>query len=179
MGEPLRHHNANLDLEDRDHEVAEAEPELEESCTRAVLQRGGKVGSVSLWCNQVQWRNARNRRECQTLSEAIDALVEEGLGEESPGLEIISRRLVGVQLADRTSDWNVCDAVTGPSMVDSVLPRHMFAKALRDAASLRRLSAPANRFTRYKPTRSASHSHSLPHSDGRRPPHGQGGARGQ
>ena len=117
-----------------------AQGDVEDSYVRVLLERAKKVGSVALWCNQLQWKQARNRRECQTLAEAFDAFVEEGLGEDSMGLEILARRLAGVQLADKTNDWSFCDAIQGPGLMDSVLPRKMFSKALRDAASLRRLS---------------------------------------
>ena len=167
------------DLSDDEDAVAEAEQNVDESCARAVIQRAKKVGSVLIWSNQVAWKNARNRRECQCLSEAIDSLIDEGLGEASPGLEILCRRLVGVQLADKTGNWNICEAVQGPSTVDSVLSRAMFSKALRDAASLRRLSERSKfkpravSFSRssYSDSRSSSSS-----SDNRRPPQGKGGA---
>ena len=128
----------------------------------------------------MSWKSARNRRECQALSEAIDALIEEGLDEASTGLEILCRRLVGVQLADKTGDWNICEAVQGPSTVDSVLSREMFLKALRDAASIRRLTD-RNKFkprsvsfsrSSYSATRPSYSSY----TDNRRPPQGRGGA---
>ena len=126
-------------VEEEDDDVI-GQGEADESYVRVLLERAKKVGSVALWCHQLQWKQARNRRECQTLAEAFDALVDEGLGEDSAGLEILARRLAGVQLADKTNDWSFCDAIQGPGLMDSVLPRKMFSRALRDAASLRRLS---------------------------------------
>ena len=163
-------------VEDEDvDDVMEVAPVEDDSYVRAVLDRARKVGSVSLWCNQVQWKQARNRRECQALSEAIDALVEEGLGEGSLGLEMLARRLVGVQLADKTNDWSICEAIQGPSMADSVLPRHMFSKALREAATIRRLNERAGRGTRFKSAgRSFPDRHVQP-QDNRRS-QGRGGA---
>jgi len=127
--------------EDDEHDIDEfydIQPR-EESCFQSLVFRAKQVGSISLWCNQVQWRNMRNKRECLALAEALDCFMEEGIDESSAGLEIMSRRLVGVQLADRSGDWSLCEAVQGPSLLDSVLSRKHFSSVLKDAASIRRM----------------------------------------
>lgn len=129
------------DAHQEDEEAEEADGEDDQSsCAAVLLARGAKVGSVALWCNQVSWKNSRNRREAQALAEAFDAFVDEGLDVSSIGLELLSRRLIGVQLADKANDWSLCDAIQGPSLTDSALPRSMFSKVLKDAAAIRRLT---------------------------------------
>ena len=119
-------------------EAANDDPE--DDCVIALLARAKAIGSVSLWCNQVNVKNFRNKRECLALAEAFDALLAEGINEDSKGLDILARRLIGVQLADNSGDWALCQAIQGPSMMESVLPRQQLAKALRDAAAIRRIN---------------------------------------
>lgn len=106
-----------------------------------ILERIEPYGSVKSWVKMYEWKNARNRRECEAIAQAVDALRAEGATTSSLGLEILLRRLSGVQLADLTGKWEACESVAWSSLGNSLLPRTELRRVLKDADQMSRLTA--------------------------------------
>lgn len=106
-----------------------------------ILERVEPYGSVKSWVKMYEWKNSRNRRECEAIAQAVDALRAEGATTSSLGLEILLRRLSGVQLADLTGKWEACESVAWSSMGNSLLPRAELRRVLKDADQMTRLTA--------------------------------------
>jgi hypothetical protein len=107
-----------------------------------ILERVEPYGSVKAWVKMYEWKNARNRRECEAIAQAVDALRAEGVTTSSLGIEILLRRLSGVQLADLTGKWEACESVAWSSFGSSLLPRAELRRVLKDADQMTRLTAP-------------------------------------
>lgn len=57
----------------------------------------------------------------------------EGVDISTDGIEILVRRLSGVQLADKYENWDLCQAVEWPYASQSLLDQHLLARAIKDA----------------------------------------------
>jgi hypothetical protein len=106
-----------------------------------ILERVEPYGSVKAWVKMYEWKNARNRRECEAIAQAVDAFRAEGATTSSLGIEILLRRLSGVQLADLTGKWEACESVAWSSFGNSLLPRAELRRVLKDADQMTRLTA--------------------------------------
>jgi hypothetical protein len=106
-----------------------------------ILERVEPYGSVKSWVKMYEWKNARNRRECEAIAQAVDAFRAEGATTSSLGIEILLRRLSGVQLADLTGKWEACESVAWSSFGNSLLPRSELRRVLKDADQMSRLTA--------------------------------------
>ena len=73
-------------------------------------------------------RQVRNRYEMEFLARAID-LMRRGRYEET--LEALVRRLVGVETADRSGNWKLCDAFELITEKQSFVPDDFLARALK------------------------------------------------
>lgn len=100
-----------------------------------------QFGSAVQWVRLNEWKNPRNKHECESLAHAIDAFHAQGISASSRGMEILLRRLAGVQLADDNGSWELCSAVEAVSRNNKLLSRAHLANALREAERLRKLSA--------------------------------------
>lgn len=118
---------------------------MDDRVAGAVLAQAQSYGSLLNWVRVAEWKNTRNKNECQALALAIDLLVEEGVKPTSLGLETLVRRLNGVHLADNTGNWGVCSALqwTGPN--NSLLPRATLTNTLKQAAQMERLTRQTTR----------------------------------
>lgn len=105
----------------------------------AILDRCSQYGSVLSWVKVTEWRNTRNKHECEAIAQALDAMLAEGIRSTSLSMEILLRRLSGVHLADTTGEWKACDAVVWNSTGNSLLPRDEVKRALKDAETMKRL----------------------------------------
>lgn len=112
---------------------------VEERMAPTVFRNAQSAGSVLNWVNSQEWKTARNRRECLALAAALDTLVAEGVDTNSDGIEILVRRLSGVQLADKYDNWDLCQAVEWPYASQSLLDQHLLARAIKDAGAIARL----------------------------------------
>jgi hypothetical protein len=112
---------------------------VEERMAPTVFRNTQSAGSVLNWVNSQEWNTARNRRECLALAAALDTLVAEGVDTNSDGIEILVRRLSGVQLADKYDNWDLCQAVEWPYASQSLLDQHLLARAIKDAGAIARL----------------------------------------
>jgi hypothetical protein len=133
------------DDEDPDTAYLPGKPlELDDELVQKMLDKLRSYGNCLVWLQAVEWQQRRNQRECQTIAQAVDALVR-GKGELA--LSVLLRRLVGVQLADETGQWEVCDAITGSTGAHSLLPRQDLRRALKEAATMCRLQERSSRST--------------------------------
>jgi len=127
---------------DRDEDVL---PAHDEKMAMKILTRALTMGSVSAWTQAQSFKAVRNKKEALVLAQAIDAFLKEVDPQQSVGLEILCRRLAAIHLADRTSNWNMANAIQLPTVADSLLPQADLSQAIRSAASLGRIEASLNR----------------------------------
>ena len=148
--------DADGDLDDQDQDA----DDLEAKCglgrkpnnriAANVLAEIRTHGSALQFVRVSFWKQTRNKKECESLAHAIDALLCEGLKHSSLGLEILLRRLAGVQLADSTGSWDLCSAVEWINSNSSLLPREELAKVIREAERLGRLTRKTTSSSKFK-----------------------------
>ena len=112
----------------------------DERIAPTVLAEARVYGSMVAWVRSTEWKHTRNLNECRALAAAIDKLVEEGVSQDSVGVEMLVRRVMGVHMADSTGNWGVCDALQWSGPNSSLLPRSTLTGALRQAAQMERLT---------------------------------------
>ena len=110
----------------------------------SMLEQVSLYGSVQSYVKTIEWKNARNRHECEAIAQAVDMLLKERVSKNSTGIEILLRRLSGVQLADHVGEWKVADSVAWNPQGNSLLPRDEVRRALKDAEQLKRLYSSAS-----------------------------------
>ena len=84
------------------------------------------------------YKQERNKRECETLSKIVDCLRKKH-PDVKRALEFAVRRLVGVQTADMSGSWAVCDQFELVMDKQSFVPDEFLARALKNAARLESL----------------------------------------
>ena len=99
-----------------------------------------QYGSMQGWVRQTNWKVIRNRHECDHLAQVVDALVAESVTTAYTGMELLCRRIAGVQLADHHSEWSLAEALAVGGGGGSLLSREDLRRALKDAAQLKRLN---------------------------------------
>jgi len=118
---------------------------------------------------EYKWQKSRNLKECETLAEALDALVLEDDVELAK--EILARRFVGVVNADQSGNWNVASVLAQNMSHRTLLRPTVLSAVLREAKNLSILENGA-----HKPKRSGNRGDSTD-GDGTRWS-GRGGGRG-
>ena len=95
-------------------------------------------GSFDKWVKAYTFKTNRNYHECATIAAAVDALLDDGVVATARGIDILLRRLVGVQLADKHDGrWTVADQISGlPG--DALLDRAMESEILKSASNYER-----------------------------------------
>jgi hypothetical protein len=73
-------------------------------------------------------RNTRNRHEMEFLARVIDLMRK---GRSAHVMEALVRRLVGVETADRSGNWKLCDAFELITEKQSFVPDDFLARALK------------------------------------------------
>ena len=96
-------------------------------------------GSLVGYVKTVQWASDRNKHEAESLARAVDVALAEGYSEDSVALEMLLRRLAGVQLADQFGDWSACSATEWIPTGQSLIPRSELKQTLKDAAVMKKL----------------------------------------
>ena len=96
--------------------------------------------SCRLWLRSVPWVVKRNKHEAETLAQVVDLLNQR---DHAGALRVTLLRLAGIQQADETGSWELCDAICQASAAHSFLPREVLEKALKKAALMKRL-VPSN-----------------------------------
>lgn len=92
-----------------------------------VLQRGSSV--LRVFKNEVDFTNQRNARECQALARIIDALRKNDI---TAALEYAVRRCAGVQTADTTGKWDMCDQFEHVTDKQSFVPDAILQRAVKN-----------------------------------------------
>jgi hypothetical protein len=118
-----------------------AEMNTSERIAPELLAQAQIYGSLSNWVRSVDWNKTRNRNECASLAQAIDILLAEGVDSNSLGLEILLRRVSGVQLADHYGDWNVASALQWSGPNNSLLGRNVLTSTLKQAYQMTKLTS--------------------------------------
>ena len=81
------------------------------------------------------FRQIRNARECQLLAKVVDCL-----RRRSPkvkrALEMVVRRLVGVQAADLSNNWDLCDQFELVMDKQSFVPDEFLARAIKNSTRI-------------------------------------------
>jgi hypothetical protein len=72
-------------------------------------------GSALAFVRMYQFKEARNRHECENLAWSLDAMVKDRIPITTTSFEIQVRRLLGVKLADEHGDWNIAEALAWKS----------------------------------------------------------------
>jgi hypothetical protein len=120
-----------------------------EDILQSTINQAKLYGGLTNWVNITEWRNDRNKHECENLALVIDLLIEEGeVSMDSAALRQLAARLNGVHLADTTGNWNVCNAISYVGPNNSLLPKSLLTKTLKQAAQFDTLSKKTTR----KPT---------------------------
>jgi hypothetical protein len=104
-------------------------------------------GSALSFVRMYQWKEPRNRHECEALAWSLDAMVKESgaVPQRSTSFEIQVRRLLGVKLADEHKDWALAESLAWKSG-HGVQNRSLLRSLLKDRknfAELKKSSAAA------------------------------------
>lgn len=133
--------SSNVETENEEEsEFVENSFETDERIAPTALLNVQKYGSLVSWVRLTQFKNQRNRHECEALADAIDTLLAEGVDENSLGIEKLVRRMMGVHAADTTGNWNMCDALLWNGPNNSLLSRDTLTSAMKRAATYQSLT---------------------------------------
>lgn len=94
------------------------------------VQRGAGSRSFSVYTEYKErvFKHERNRHEVEFLARLVDLLRKK---QRSAALEVAVRRLVGVETADRSGDWRLCDAFELVTKKQSNAPTEFLAHAIK------------------------------------------------
>lgn len=136
---------------------------------RNVLSLRGGKGLIHDVLKEHSFKSNRNEREVLTLARVLDALRK---SDYRGARELVVRRLVGVQAADTSGNWKLCDAFELVMDRQSYVPDAFLARAIKNVHRLEALegkqstpshsssSASRGRKTTYGSARDSSHSSS-------------------
>ena len=98
----------------------------------------GRAGSTITDVMETRTFNKeRNRREAIILSRVLDCM----RGKQyHAAVELIARRLVGVQLADKSGSWDMASVLEGASQAGADLPDTALRRVLKTAANMSSLA---------------------------------------
>jgi hypothetical protein len=106
----------------------------------SIYERARSLGSLTNWVALQDFKQARNKHECEVLAQALDQLLVEGLSfHHSDAMEILARRLAAVHLADQHTNWNLAKAIQLPTHQSSLLPLSQLNQAMRTASTIARV----------------------------------------
>jgi hypothetical protein len=103
----------------------------------ANILRGRRDATVSDIISRRSFKSQRNKNEVMLLARAIDCLRE---GQESGALELLTRRLAGVQLADTQDSWTAAGALLGNTEANADVPDRILRRVLKTAANVTTLA---------------------------------------
>lgn len=101
----------------------------------ALASRNGK-GLIHDVFKEHSFKSNRNEREVLALARVIDALRK---SDYRGALELVVRRLVGVQAADTSGNWKLCDAFELVMDRQSYVPDAFLARAIKNVNRLEAL----------------------------------------
>lgn len=114
-----------------------ARPLAKKFIRNALASTNGR-GSILDVYKEMDFKVVRNERECLSLAKAIDLARKEHW---SKLLELLVRRLVGVQSADISGNWKLCDQFELVMDQQSFVPDDFLARALKNAQRLETLES--------------------------------------
>lgn len=114
-----------------------ARPLAKKFIRNALASTNGR-GSILDVYKEMDFKVVRNERECLLLAKAIDLARKEHW---SKLLELLVRRLVGVQSADISGNWKLCDQFELVMDQQSFVPDDFLARALKNAQRLETLES--------------------------------------
>jgi hypothetical protein len=120
--------------EDQDDQIDDGKPKAPGMIARALQFNS----SMSSYVSDYEWREPRNMHEGRVLAQGIDYLI---CNDINNALEVFTRRLAGIQMADRRNDWSLCEAIEVPTNNSSLLSERDLRAAYKDANNIRRLRA--------------------------------------
>ena len=121
---------------------ARSKPKHQKRMARKIVKSvKGDHGSFKKWVQGCTWRTDRNRREAMSLARAMDAFIKEGIPTHSEGVEIIVRRLVGVQLADEKNNWTFCTSMEWGTIGHSLIDMGDLSDLIKTANRLEKLDS--------------------------------------
>lgn len=103
---------------------------------RNALSSTNGRGSIVEVYKEMEFKVVRNQRECESLARIIDLLRAK---KRRRALEACVRRLVGVQSADTSGNWRLCDQFELVMDKQSFVPDEFLARALKNAQRLESL----------------------------------------
>jgi hypothetical protein len=98
-----------------------------------------KYGSFKAYISQFKFKEARNQHECEAIAQAVDAFLAAGVPPSCIGHEILLRRMAGVQHADKSKQWHVCQSLEWEPAGELLVPRHELKRAFKDSEVFARL----------------------------------------
>lgn len=121
--------------EEVDDEMAAQRPMAQRFIRRALAQ--GDAKSLLQVFTARAWKNDRNKNECLTLARALDHL-HRAKPRVAEAVELLCRRLAGVDIADESGNWAFCQALEGSSSQhrQSLVPEDIMRGALKSVAQL-------------------------------------------
>jgi hypothetical protein len=86
---------------------------------------------------EIHFNHARNHKECLALCVVIEAMLKKRCKITDDCVEIAVRRLVGVQMADATNNWGMCDELEAEGVSQQLLPNKTFKRMLANTSRLK------------------------------------------
>jgi hypothetical protein len=118
-----------------------------------------QYGSMKAWVLHAHWNSQRNKHEVLALCTSLDFLITTGIALKHPGVDVLVRRAVGVQLADQHNNWSLCEALCNFD-ASSIVPRDMLHSLFAQAHNIQKLTAKIDGSKKSTPHRSYSASSS-------------------
>ena len=135
-------HSERSRREEVDDRMPSQRPMAEQFMRRALAQ--GAFSSLAQAFTAHTWKSDRNKNECLTLARALDHLRRKK-PRVSEAVELLSRRLAGVDIADDTGNWAICQALEGGSSHErqSLVPEDVMRGALKSVVQLQAIQKTA------------------------------------
>jgi hypothetical protein len=96
------------------------------------------------WVRSLNWRDSRNRREANTIAQAMDAMLQEDIDPSlSTAFEILARRYAGIVLMNEGKSAEIASQLEYRDHARGVVPKSMLFEAMRAAAIDKRVNTQA------------------------------------
>lgn len=114
-----------------------------------------QYGNMKAWVLHAHWNSPRNKHEVLALCTSLDFFITSGISLNHPGVDVLVRRAVGVQLADQHNNWSLCEALCNFD-ASSIVPRDMLHSLFAQAHNIQKLTAKIDGSKKVTPSRSYS-----------------------
>lgn len=128
-------HSERSRREEVDDRMPSQRPMADQFMRNALAQ--GDFSSLAQAFAAHTWKHDRNKNECLTLARALDHLRRK-TPRVTEAVELLARRLAGVDIADDTGNWALCQALEGGSSHErqSLVPEDVMRGALKSVVQL-------------------------------------------